>query len=686
MAVISAPELEQLETVAPSHPHRRHRFAHQPALDGVRGLSIALVLLFHGGFSWMSGGYVGVSVFFTLSGFLITRLLLREHASHGRINVVRFWGKRIRRLAPASIVCVLGVAVLAAAGAFGDLPDLGHDLTGAILQIANWFQLAGDTSYSEQVLRLESPLAHYWSLAIEEQFYLLWPLVMVAVLRRRRPDRVIVGLALLASVAAPVIAIAWGGDAAYWSTPARVGEILVGAALAAVLDHRHRRLSRWLALLVVPALAVIVWAATQWSSGSGPAYAGWFPIFGLASAALILALQVPSPIRRAMAFRPLADLGAISYGVYLYHWPVFMLLDGEVEGGTVVEFTIKVVVTLVIAAASYRLLELPIRRGAVPRRLLGPPLVMGALGVMALAIFGSFGTADRFAHPEDAVSQLEPVASSLPPLAEATPTTSATVVADRVPVTTAPVRAPATTVVTQAPASLDVALLTAPSRPVRILVVGDSTAWSLGDGLAAWAAQHPELANVTLNVSPGCGFIQGGHVPSDEGSAYAEQCGELLSSTMMTSLRELQPDVVLMMAARTDVKDRQWDATEGTLSNADPRFVERQLVEYRNITEWVLGSGNTKVMWVKPPVVRADPAPADETTDPQRLAALYEVIDATLAASDSRVGVIDLAEWYAASGIDDRNARLDGIHFEIPAATEIAERLIGPSLVNFAVA
>jgi hypothetical protein len=139
------------------------------------------------------------------------------------------------------------------------------------------------------------------------------------------------------------------------------------------------------------------------------------------------------------------------------------------------------------------------------------------------------------------------------------------------------------------------------------------------------------------------------------------------------------------MAARTDVKDRQWDPAEGTLSNADGRFVERQLTEYRAITEWVLGSGTTKVMWVKPLVVRANPAPADETTDPQRLDALYGVIDATVAGSDARVGMIDLAGWYATSGIDDGQARLDGIHFEVPAATEIAARLIGPSLVNFAV-
>jgi peptidoglycan/LPS O-acetylase OafA/YrhL len=686
MAVVDEQQVAtQVAHVAPAHPSRHRGFAHQPALDGVRGLSIALVLLFHGGVSWMPGGYVGVSVFFTLSGFLITRLLLREHALTGRINVVRFWGKRIRRLAPASIVCLLAVAVAGSVGAFGDVPGLGRDLTGAVLQVANWFQITGDVSYSAQILEVRSPVAHYWSLAIEEQFYLVWPLVMVAVLRRRHHTRTIVALAAAAAAAAPVTAAIWGGDVAYWSTPARAGEILIGAALAAVLDRRRRRPSPWVALLALPALAVIGWAATQWESGSGPAYHGSLPVFALASAALILSLQVASPIRRAMTFRPLVALGVVSYGVYLYHWPVFLLLDGEIGGGRWVELGVEVAVTVALAAVSYRMLERPIRRGEMRRHQYVAPLAFGAAGVLVIAAIGTFGAPDRFAHPETAPNQLEPVASSLPPLV----TDTSDPAPARVPRTTrASSVAPAvsTTPPTTQPApGTDVAIAVTPSRPVRMLVVGDSTAWSLGDGLAAWAAEHPELASVALNVSPGCGFIQSGRVPSDDGSGYAEACGQLLSDTMMASLRQLQPDVVVLMAARTDVKDREWDAAEGTLSNADQRFAERQLTEYQAITDWVLGSGVSKVVWVKPLVVRADPAPDDETADPDRMGRLYDIIDQTVAAGDEGVGVVDLAGWYATSGIDDFHARIDGIHFEIPAATEIAQRFVGPTLVNLAV-
>ena len=231
----------------------------------------------------------------------------------------------------------------------------------------------------------------------------------------------------------------------------------------------------------------------------------------------------------------------------------------------------------------------------------------------------------------------------------------------------------------------DESVLVAPTRPARILVIGDSTAWSVGDGLAAWAEANPTLASVTLTVAPGCGFVLTGTVPADEGAGYTERCDAVLSDWMMRSIVDLQPDVVLLMATRTDVKDRTWSADEGVLTNADPRFQERQIADYSAVTTWILGAGVPEVVWVKPPVARVDPAPADEMTDPDRLGVLHAVIDAAVAGSDpARVSSVDLAEWYAQSGIDDAAARLDGIHFEVSAATEVAARLLGPRMVNVA--
>ncbi len=701
---------------------RTHGFAHQPALDGLRGVAVLMVVCFHGGWSWMTGGYVGVSVFFTLSGFLITRLLLDEHERRGRVDVVRFWGRRLRRLAPASIACLLAVGVLGTFGAFGDVPDLGRDLLGAVLHLANWFSLTGETSYAEQVLATRSPLDHFWSLAIEEQFYWLWPLVMVAAMRRGRPDRVVLVLTLLAMLAAPTTAFLFGGDAAYWATPARAGEILVGASLAAVLHRRAEAPSAQMAWLGAPALFVIVWAAVSWPSASGPAYSGWLPMFALASGALILSIQVRSPLRRALAWRPLTGLGVISYGVYLYHWPVFLVLDDRGSGPTVGRFLIQIAITIAIAAISYRWFERPIRSGAGDHRTLWRPMLVASVVVVLVATLGSFGTPDRFADPSRAVSQLEPIAdqSQLAPLASLAPLVPLTQEPTELPATRAPSsdRAPVPQRIDAAmvggtsmhvteraeptvppdpslppapPASVpsasavDVAVAAMPQRAVRILVVGDSTAWSIGDGLAAWAAANPAVASVTLTVSPGCGFVLDGRVPADDGTDYVAQCDQTLSTWMNDALLQLRPDVVMLMATRTDVKDREWSPDEGVLSVFDPRAQERIRADYADVTEWILGAGAPEVVWIEPPVVRVDPAPPDEMTDPERIAVMHTIIRDTVAAAQAgRVASVDLAGWYGSSTIDDIAARPDGMHFDVVGATQVAERFLGPTLVNIA--
>ena len=223
-------------------PMRAERtIPYQPALDGVRALAVIAVLLFHGGVSWMTGGYLGVSVFFTLSGFLITSLLVRETATTGRVDAGRFYARRARRLLPASLLCIAAVCLLAAGGAFKGVSGLRSDVLGALLQVFNWVKLGSGQSYADLTTAasgLRRPLDHYWSLSIEEQFYWVWPVAVLGLLRlaRRRPRwtllRSLIVLYVLTALAAPIIAWQWGPDAAYWATPARASEMVAGALLA----------------------------------------------------------------------------------------------------------------------------------------------------------------------------------------------------------------------------------------------------------------------------------------------------------------------------------------------------------------------------------------------------------------------------------------------------------------------
>src|SRR5687768_284207 len=253
------------------------KLGYKPSLDGVRAVSIALVLIFHLGAPWMPGGYLGVSVFFTLSGFLITSLLLGERASSGRIDVRAFYLRRLRRLLPASLVCLTGIAVLVAVGTIAARTDLRSGVLGAVFQVANWERLLGDKSYADLFLA-PSPVDHFWSLAIEEQFYWLWPVAIAALtaFAPRHVTRVLVGGFALLGVGALVTAQTLGGDAAYFASWARFAEILAGAALAAVLAKRELS-PRW-GRLAPPALVSIVVLAVITPAGRGWAYEGGLPL------------------------------------------------------------------------------------------------------------------------------------------------------------------------------------------------------------------------------------------------------------------------------------------------------------------------------------------------------------------------------------------------------------------------
>ncbi|MFN8017842.1 MAG: acyltransferase family protein [Acidimicrobiales bacterium] len=643
--------------------------AYQPALDGVRAVAVTAVLLFHGGVRWMRGGYVGVSVFFTLSGFLITSLLIREHQDTGRVAAGGFYARRARRLLPASALCLLGVIALHEAGAWDQVAHLRADVWAAALQVFNWLRVFGSSSYADLLAKdggQVSPLEHYWSLAIEEQFYWVWPVAFVglAAIARRR-GRPVLGPILAATAAfvalAPVIGVVWGPDAAYWATLARVGEILTGASAAALVAAA--RSPRWARAATPVCLALILAACALFPTTGGPAYHGWMPALSTVTALLLLGLQHEGPVVRLLSVRPLVALGTISYGVYLYHWPIFTLVDAQRLGrGGAALLAVRLALTVAVAIVSYHLVEKPIRGARVPVR---PTLLAGAaLTVLVLvAALLIAPTGATFRTVDDSTAAAAGIDPKAPVVA----------------LQTVPDQAAARDLDADRYRRTDLAAPT-PSRPVRILVIGDSTAEATGGGLVRWAAEHPDLAQVTIAAKSGCGFATGGTRVFPEGDqAISPACERYATTEVPAKVRELRPDVVVGMVTAWDVLDQRFPGT-GVEQPWDREYRRRIEAGYTDVTEAALDAGAGHVLWLQQPPANPFWNPVvSPQEDSARHGVIWKVQQALADREPDRVSTADLA-WYLGSvrALDDHGSRPDGVHLSPAAARNLAEDWLGP--------
>ena len=363
---------------------------HLPALDGLRALAVAGVLAYHLGLGWASGGYLGVDLFFVLSGFLITSLLLEEWVTAARIGLLAFWSRRAKRLLPALFVLLLAICVFVVVmGRFGpagwasavDLSALRGDAIATLLYVANWHAIFAHQSYFAR-FAAPSPLEHTWSLAIEEQFYAVWPLVLVALLwtcRRlgaswRRAGIVLTVAGVVGSASWMAVLYRSGASLTrvYFGTDTRMFDLLVGAALAMLVAARPEPGAKARAVLhvaAVPAAAALAWCWVVAGTSEGNPRAWMFEGGFLACAclaAVVIAdvrLVERGPLARALSIPPVRWIGTISYGIYLWHWPVFVYMTSAVTGlhGAVLD-SARVGTTLLAAHASYVLVERPIRR------------------------------------------------------------------------------------------------------------------------------------------------------------------------------------------------------------------------------------------------------------------------------------------------------------------------------------
>ncbi|MDT5165193.1 MAG: hypothetical protein QOC88_2087, partial [Mycobacterium sp.] len=557
------------------------------ALDGLRALAVGLVLADHGGIPGMAGGFLGVDVFFVLSGFLITSLLLDELGRTGRIDLVNFWIRRARRLLPALILMVLAVAVGRQLFSPEAVASLRDDAVAAFFWVANWMFVADKTGYFAQGSP-PSPLQHAWSLGVEEQYYIVWPLVLAAMAvglaarARRRKKRATVGAvrltvflvatfgALGSAVTAVLLASDSTRDRVYFGTDTRAQALLVGAAASALLVGDWPALNRgwslirsrsgkWIArLLPVIGLALLA-AAVHLATGSAREFRGGLLTAVAVAAVLVIApvaLDQGGPVATALAWRPLAWLGGISYGIYLWHWPVFLILSGQRTGWQGLSlFTLRCAATLAISVVSWWAIEQPVRKWRPVRVPLLP--LAGATAATAAAVTLLVVPV----VPKSGVSALD---ASLPP--------GVSPVAVVSPSPAEGVR-PARAITKRDP-----------RRPFTVSVFGDSIGWTMMHFLPP----TPGFQFVDHTVI-GCSLVRGG--PYSYLGQALDQKSECESwpGRWTSQMAVDQPDAVLLVIGRWETVDR---VNEGRWTHiGDPAFDSYISAELRRAVDILSFSG-----------------------------------------------------------------------------------------------
>lgn len=642
------------------------RLSHMPGLDGLRGLAVIVVVAFHAGFDRMVGGYLGVSTFFTLSGFLITSLLLNEARRTGTVALRSFWGRRFRRLMPASLLTLAAVVVLF--GPFVATPDqrvtMRGDVISALFNVANWHDIFSGNSYA-QLFAAPSPVLHFWSLAIEEQFYLLFPLLLLGIwLVGRASRRVLaVGLAALA-FASFIEPFVWSmsDDRIYYGTDTRAAELLLGGLLAVVLSHQHlrRRLAlrlRWrTAAITAGVVALVIQAWCWWNvpQTSEWLYRGGFGMYAVLSCAVILAASLPSgPIRSALSSPVLGWFGRYSYGIYLIHWPIFLTFRQLFpDQGRWAQTVAALGVTIGLALLSYRFVEQPVRTSQWPRPARAVPIAALAVAVIAALAFVPLPV-DRnqlASSIDDTRSDYDRFLAEQATASSAVPSTTST---------------------------------TAPTAPVASVgVFGDSTGMGVGLGFGQWAVESGAFTNVVGDTRIGCPVARFQAIKPDDVLRQEPYCASW-PTRWRQIVAERHTDIALLVSAVWHTPDVLLPGASKWSAIGEPEvdaFIHDELLQAVDVLS---SSGALVVLVTWPQFATSTETGRSEAKvrqwEPARMARYNQLLAQVAAERPDTARVIDLATWMGQRW-DDRAMRPDGTHFLGPTFQQVSGEWFGPEL------
>lgn len=639
---------------------------YRPGLDGIRALAVGAVLAFHLG--RLPGGNLGVDAFFVVSGWLITWKLLSDIERDGRVDIRKFWTSRLRRLMPASMAVLVALAVVWPLAGI-DVASLCRDIAWAAVGLSNWGTISGGGDYWARFGE-PSPVTHFWSLAIEQQFYLVWPIVLLVVVALTVRVRLVVAVVSVEGAVASVVlmnVLFDPGDptATYMNTFARAHTLLIGAAAGALTivlaDGRLRfgMPARRLAPIAAGLAVTIILASSERSTWL---FSWGFPVFALAIVVVVVATAdgFAEPV---MASAPMRWLGDRSYGLYLWHWPVFLLLSparvgiDESWAPMLALDAVRVALAVALADVSYRYLETPIRR----RRWLPSwhATVAAGLSLALLAVLLVTVVPRPASTSAESVITLPPAntASSEPPLVSGEPTE-------------VPGGGSATTT---APAAI-------PIGPLRVLVTGDSLAVHLSEALLEHAASRPDEIVAGSAAFGGCGLSAATDGRLHEFTNLSGE-RELLDiggcvgqwASVPQRVRDEAIDVVLVDIGPWDALDMHL-ADGQVVSVADD--VGRGLVAaaYVEFDALVADAGAT-IVWVTPADSQLGWGEFDDpVNDPGRWDAIRAIIDG--------LGVvrIDLPGWLAANGLEGPDGRPDGVHLGPGLNERFVAEQVAPAL------